>query len=595
MPVSIDGLDTGRLRRAEQESRRSWASFRNKRTATLAAVAGDSYGAADAWGEPRDIPKLRRIQETYEELLVPTRPQCQLTTSLRQFMPSAYANELNTNRYLRDVKFERKLRRLVRDALYGVGIAKVTLQEGPVRTRAGMVNGYVPKLDAISFNNFTCDTTALVIDDCEYYGHYELVDLEWAQTNPEFDPETRARLTQVRSYSQRVDGERNAQFLGDDLPDKQETSRDKCEILELFHKPTGLIITFNGEADSEDVLAVRPWAGRANGPYHFLLFSELSDNVAPLGFIQSLFMLDEFIQTMWAKVTGQALRQKRNTFVRGSASADATRVIDAPDGEYTRVDNPDAMREVGTGGYAPENFVILMQALSMLNSVAGNPDALAGLQPQSDTATQDKLLYGAATAHTQTMQRLVTEFATGIVDDIAFYLYTDPVAIYQVDKQYAPGMGATIQVEIGPEQRKDAWESYQIHCEIYSAPPQSPSQKAAKIGAFLSQLILPLMPLMQQQGMMIDAQGLIRTMAKLLGLSDELSNIVIFGAPNDPYQQQAGNQQASTKPAATTRKYERINRTPGKENGQQGADQPFDTNQIMQSMMQSAMRSRPAA
>ena len=101
--------------------------------------------------------------------------------------------------------------------------------------------------------------------------------------------------------------------------------------------------------------------------------------------------------------------------------------------------------------------------------------------------------------------------------------------------------------------------------------------------------VFPLLPILQQQGMMLDAQGLVRMLARDLGLSEELGNIIIFAAPNDPQQQDAARQEQSTKPPVSTRTYKRINETPQKVGGAD-ADQ-----QQMRDLLQMSANRKGAA
>lgn len=581
-------LDFGRLRRAEVESTRAFQGFRDGRRETIRACAGSSHGASSDLSEPRLLPELRGVYTTYKENLLPNAPTCKLSTSLKNLMPSAFQNELATNAYMKRIDFQGLADEWVGDSLFGIGIAKVSLQKRMVPTQFGVVPGYQPVADRISFDDFTFDRTAKSFRECKFWGHYYRADLKWAKSNPDFVPAARAQLGPIENYETTREGGERAQYVGDTTRSVQETVADETMLLELYVPEHNLIVTFDGNTESEVPLEVRAWNGVPDGPYTFLFFDHLPDNPMPLSFMESLYLLDEVQQTIFDKTSSQALRQKSNIAFRGSAAADGTRVIEAPDGEYVRVDHPDALRPISTGGFDPANLAFFMQTRQLFNRAAGNPDALSGLQPQSDTATQDKLLYGAVTAHVRKMQEKVTAFLTKVVDAIAFYLYTDPVTVYQVEVPLPGNLGA-LQETITPEQRKAAWQNFQIHCEVYSAPPRSPQERAQKTMMFLQTAVFPLLPILQQQGMMLDAQGLVRMLARDLGLSEELGNIIIFAAPNDPQQQDAARQEQSTKPPVSTRTYKRINETPQKVGGAD-ADQ-----QQMRDLLQMSANRKGAA
>lgn len=581
-------IDFGRLRRAEIESTRAFQGFRDGRRETIRACAGSSHGSSADVSEPRLLPELRNVFLTYKENLLPNAPKCSLSTSIIKLMPSAFQNELATNAYLKRTDFEGLADEWVGDSLFGIGIAKVSLQKRMVATQYGMLPGYQPVADRISFDDFTFDRTAKSFRECKFYGHYYRADLKWARNNPDFDPTVRAQLGPIDNYETTREGGERAQYVGDTTRSVQETVSDETMLLELYVPEHSLIVTYDGNTESETPLEVRPWDGVPDGPYTFLFFDHLPDNPMPLSFIESLYLLDEVQQTIFDKTSAQALRQKSNIAFRGSAAADGTRVIEAPDGEYVRVDHPDALRPISTGGFDPANLAFFMQTRQLFNRAAGNPDALSGLSPQSDTATQDKLLYGAVTAHVRKMQQKVTAFLTKVVDDIARYLYTDPIAVYPVDVPLPGNLGA-VKETITPEQRRDAWDNFQIQCDVYSAPPQSPNERAQKTMMFLQTAVFPLLPILQQQGMMLDAQGLVRMLARDLGLSEELGSIIIFATPNDPQKQDAARAEQSTKPPVSTRTYKRINETPQKVGG--GGDEQ----QQMRDLLQMSARNKGGA
>jgi len=74
----------------------------------------------------------------------------------------------------------------------------------------------------------------------------------------------------------------------------------------------------------------------------------------------------------------------------------------------------------------------------------------------------------------------------------------------------------------------------------------------------VQEFILPLMPLMQQSGMTLSVEGLLRLLSKYMSLP-ELEQLIEFAMP----MQMLGNdvvQPPSGKPAFTKRTYERVNR-----------------------------------
>jgi hypothetical protein len=203
---------------------------------------------------------------------------------------------------------------------------------------------------------------------------------------------------------------------------------------------------------------------------------------------------------------------------------------------------------------------------------AGNLDNLGGLEQQSQTLGQDKLLSAAAGAQMKDMQDKVAIFIRDIFRSIAHYEWNDPVKRRMLEKPI-PGTDTTIQVEWNRDSKKGKFDMYDLDLDIYSLQDNSPGVRLQKLGVIMQQYIMPLAPQIQQAGGTIDVQKIISLVAKYSDFP-ELSEVVTFSDQpgNGPAQGQPSGQ-----PQNTTRTYER---TGGSGMSRQGADETL-TQQLM--------------
>ncbi len=191
---------------------------------------------------------------------------------------------------------------------------------------------------------------------------------------------------------------------------------------------------------------------------------------------------------------------------------------------------------------------------------AGNIDSLGGLSPMTETVGQDKLLGEAAGAQLRGMVSSITAVVRKIFQAIAWYEWNDPVRQRTIEKPI-PDTDLKIPIRWGKRGRGGNFSDFDFDIDVYSLQDNSPGLKLQKLGAVMQQYVLPLAPMIQQQGGSIDAQSILELVAKYADLP-ELSGIVQF------LQSGEGTAQSESPemPQNTTRMYERVNR-PGATNG----------------------------
>ena len=129
-------------------------------------------------------------------------------------------------------------------------------------------------------------------------------------------------------------------------------------------------------------------------------------------------------------------------------------------------------------------------------------------------------------------------------------------------------MGIT--VEWGPEQREGDFV-YDIEIAPYSMKEDSPGDKLNVIMQFLNTMA-PFMPMMEQQGLAFDFEGIARKFAQYTNL-DDLDEIMTFmGEPLELGEPMSGGRGGEARQSpSTTRTNVRVNRPGATQGGQEQA------------------------
>jgi hypothetical protein len=207
-------------------------------------------------------------------------------------------------------------------------------------------------------------------------------------------------------------------------------------------------------------------------------------------------------------------------------------MVEANDGETIKLDDPNNVAELHTGGINQSTLAFVLVIKDIFSYMGGNLDNLGGLGPQSETLGQDQLLTASASMRIQKMQKEVTTFTTAVLMDLMWYLWYDPNPKQKDVIKKAPGFeSVTIAVPFNPEDREGDYLQYNITLEPYSMQHQSPESKLQGIRTVLTEMVQPLLPMMEAQGVTLDIEGLFKTVGKLSNIP-ELSNFIKFSSPN---------------------------------------------------------------
>lgn len=532
-------VDLDRLCEAIKTSRRILSDYRMERVHAIRQYVGSHYSQG---GSQKKVPVnlLARYVQVMSRSLVPKCPRVMFTTKHRDRQPAVAVMQEWMNRRLIAMKFNLTLQRWAMDAIFGVAIMKVALGTPADAAMGGYVSPVgVPFAETVDLDDFAFDSGARDFRQASWIGHRYRMPLEIAESLTYFDSKGRKKLATsvMETQINNPDGDERVNVIGQGWESSSEREYEPMvELWEIYIPRQKRIITLasdgSGVPDSGSApLRDQEWIGPNCGPYHFLPLMPVPGNPVPKAPIQSLVDLHEFVNYGYRKLVNQFQRQKSVLPVRGGATDDARRLVQANDGEAFSCDNADTIKEVSYGGPNPMNAQFVAHLQDVFNEQAGNLALLAGSAPQSKTATQDKILASGATASVADMQEAMINGIASVLDSMGWFWWNHPQEVMQVPYS-APGVPdvgitrklypASMEAATTPQQdkslrREGRYEDLDCRVDPYSLVYRTPQERLQFL-LMLFDKFAPMAQVLAAQGIQMDIQFL---MKKIAEYSDE--------------------------------------------------------------------------
>ena len=555
--------DLARLRSAMEFSRRKLRPFRENRLEAIRQFVGSHYGE-DGTKEKVPLMFLEMAVSIYTQQLVGGPPRGFVRTKHRDLKAAAADLKIALDHTVDEIHLEDTLVRLTQDALFGPAIVKIGLTEGEVGESQGWWHDqWQPFVDHVDLDDWVHDMTAKTWERVAFCGNRYRVPSEVAKRSELFDRKMRKALQPTSKRSTNEDGDERADSLtGGEEADLDEY-QDYVELWDLWLPQEGIIVTISADQELPKPLRVVEWKGPEGGPYLMLGFSPVPSNIMPLPPVAVWKDLHDIANSVYRKLSKQAARQKSILPIRNGNPDDGDAIRDAGDGDIIPVEG-EVPKEVRFGGPDQVNLAFLLSVNDMFNRQAGNLDTLGGLSPQADTLGQEQILGANASQRIVFMRRRLNTFVSQILNQLAFYLFDDPFVDMDLEKPIR-GTSATVGFSWNPDTREGDLREYNITIEPYSMVYKSPQTQLNAIMQLLQTVVLPLAPMMQAQGIAINFEKILRTLAEYADIT-ELSDFLSFDTPVMDRGPVGGPGDLRQSPV-TTRRYERTNR-PGAARGQ---------------------------
>lgn len=559
-------VDVSRLCQDMYRSRLSLKAYRENVVQMARLVVGTHWSELGA-DKPQPLPLLSMYQSTLIRKLVAANPRVSVTTWSPQMKAQASALEGWMNPEIENMDLAGTLKRVASSSLYSVGVTVVGLAMPANAARANWdIRVGEPFADDVLLDDLVFDMHARSHREFGYVGHRYRVPIDVIKDSKLYD-KSRLKLEPMEDSQFNKEGDLRIGVLGRDFYSSKEEWEDSVDLWDLYIPRHRMVITlpdssvWSGEGNSETPLRIADWVGPDEGPYHFLrLGNEVPGNALTSAPMQTVVDLHEAANNALRKLMRQVHRQKDNLIVGGGATDDATTLTNLSDGDAGAINNLQALEQKSYGGPNPQVFAAFQAFKELFSWSAGNLESLAGLSPQAKTASQDKMLSEASSGMVAAMQDQVLAHAEDVVKSLAWYWWNHPRM--EMRSKFEPGGNAayaiprTLKPANAPSgvRRTGRLSDLDFKIQPFSLQGSTPQQKAATISGLMTNSVMPILPLLQQQGVSIDLAEFMRMMAKYLDLP-ELPQIVKTVQPVEP---QGGQQsQGGGMPASTNRTYTR--------------------------------------
>jgi hypothetical protein len=577
-PFNTMAIDIGNVNNrstlwsALRKSRDSMDMFDQFRTSMINDFAGPLYSPFKPKGwTARYVNSLNRTARVYQTLLAYNNPQCRVTSFQQKLWPFAKKYEINVNRVAANINLNATLQELVLDAFFLVGAAKVRMADDGYREIEDNVwlDPGKPWVDRISWSDIFLDMPAKSLRSMRFYGDRYRASYDAVMKRDDFDEKVLKKLSPSSKKNQNATAERGDDILLQNSVDDDELE-PMCWLIDLYLPRERQFITMSADMDELPPLKVQDWDGSDQGPYKFLGFGSVPDNVMPTTPAQQLTLLDRLMNRLYLKLSNQAKRQKNFAMVPQGQEKDGIKIKDAVDGEYIVVADPKAVVPVNYPGVDGNTHAFFLAAAEVYNTQAGNERALSGSGEEAGTLGQEQIIAAHAGGLIGFIKGQVNAFASEIMREIGCLMWDDE-SLSVSSSMEAENTGYYVDTSWKPGERQGLKDHYDFSVEPNSMAYRPPEAKLQVINQF-AQTYLQMMPAIQAG--IFDGMEYARTYAE----NTNTPEILRFVKQLQDGAQGGGDPHEATKAPSTTREVVRRSAN----TGPRGAGKQQVLSQMMQ-------------
>lgn len=501
------------------------APFRENRTEALKEYLGKHYGDF-ASAEEVPLPWLEQFVDVYTRLLIPSNPKSMVTGKTFGMRSMARDMEAFLNFRGEEMCIGDTLRRWVRDSFFApFGVLECGIETHEHFEWEGESHYYDEFfLDNIDWDDYLIDMSAKREATVGFEGHCFRMPLELAKADPLFDGVDengdliREKLEADHADQFNITGDEKAKSL--EIGNTRIWSQDYKDFVTLwqvfFHAEQEIaVIQYSRNRGFAGMpLRQKKWKGPRYGPYMRLSYSPVSAMLCPKPPVAKAIDLHRMANAIMCKLGDDAVNWKRVLLFESGASKDAKKIIKASNGAAVPVADPKNFQEVSFRGIDQTQLAFLLQVYQFYNRATGNLEVVGGLGAQAGTLGQEKLLAEQSGTQVKDMQSTVVNRCRDVYRQMGWYYWTDPLRVYEGERQI-DGVEVPVAYELRPEDREGNVYKLNFDVNVYSFNAKTPLEEVADLDAFVMQIVFPMMPVIQQQGGVFDAQSYLRIRSRL--------------------------------------------------------------------------------
>ncbi len=508
-----------RVRRADEVWRQLQQVQLDKSKAILKSWAAEYFSPSVSSVQHTTNHTINLLDRAFSVLLpymIMSNPQIIVESVLPQFKSFSITTQKALNQWIRRSKLRRHtLYPLVRNSLVSMGIVKTgVMKEWQLEILGNIHDVGKPYADVIDPADWVCDPSCKAIDDAEFVGNYFYLPTEFAKefygtkydkyivpTVELFDSEHPRKVVTPSEI------DRSPKFL-----------KPMTRFVEHYLPDEGVVITQIADGHYDKIIREVEYNGPDGGPYDVLAYKWFPEYPIPIPPAWGWLDMDSIFNTIVNKVKQQAQDQKSVLAYEGDAADDAERLANAGDRQTVKVDHIEMLKKMDFDGVNENTYGFLAWLQQQFSEGNGNLDVLGGQRSVADTLGQEQMLMGNAGRSLESMLQDVYDCTESFMNKLAFYLWNDPLVDIKVIRE-VKGVATWVE-EFNSFSQEGDLEDYFIRIKPMSMQRPTADGMWQKIIQYISQWVLPTMPIAAQQGVELDIPGTSKKLADLSGISD---------------------------------------------------------------------------
>jgi hypothetical protein len=510
---------------------------RNRRHVRAAARGIKQYVGhyyRDEYGTEGEEP-LNMIYHVIRSLvpnLVMKNPINKVTTQFgKDYKDYAYMLGLTLDQVCERINLKGVIRRAIVDALFCMGIVRVGLNAsdslmdfGDMRTDPGQVYA-----DNVDFEDFVYDPACRRLEEAAFVGYRSRIPRQILLDDSNCDHDIVAKLPR----SMVTDMKRPSRISGNkDLGNMMIELQDYVDIVEVYvpDAQAMLMIPDPDQFMSERYIKVTDYYGPSEGPFRYLTLSQpVPGNPVPPPPVNIWYDLHIMANRLMKKQMDRAERQKSLIVADPSANDMVQDMIEGEDGEVIW-GHPKDVSHLSTSGAEEGTDATISRVHMWFNYLSGNPDQLAGVAGDAETATQASILAGNASVGIEDTRGMVYEFAANTVSGMAWFIHYDPFLKHNLTATRRPWVsesqydwGSTI--TLTREQRRGEHFDFVFTVKPKSMGSIDPAVLSKRILEFATKVVPAIITAMQvamSMGVQFNAQKAITDLGDQLDLTEHI-------------------------------------------------------------------------
>lgn len=503
---------------------KGWKKLRRlKRT-----YMGDQHPSGDdKKTTPMNLTKI--AAHVYLQQILPGELRSLITARFPEVEAISEGLERGTNERIKETHTGREVGAATHEALLSSigGIVRVGEETTGIVNFKGVgdVETSATAVRQIATERFFFDVQAEQWPFITFAGDIFTVPLDWAKSFKGFLPKARGKLTSMRLRDV-IPGSGPARQVEQQPSDQEYQAQTQIMAVWLpLEGSAGKMAMLVPK--SFDLLHEIDWDGPEHGPYHRLSFNDMPGEIEQIAPLELLRHLHAVSNTILVKMMNRIEASKEVALVNASNPEMAEKIIKAEDMAWLLDESsgPEPVKFARMGSIGGDLAAMLIHMRRLFSWQGGNIDLAGGMQAQSETLGQDRILAAAANRTIQEMGKRVEKFARGIVRSLAWYEWTDPIRERVFMRTVEDGGHQyRFPSEWTPATRNGDFLDHDVQVDVYALQHRSPEERLAALQQSLGQ-IMPLYPLLQAQKGTLDVRELVDLIAKLRDLP-ELRRII---------------------------------------------------------------------